>query len=232
MGRVIYPEKVSSFVAMQIIPSKKIAKSLLEIGAFKINLKELYTWTSGIKSPIYCDNRIINSKVGVRNEVINEFSDTVASNFLANTDSIAGVATGGMTYGVLIANRLSLPFVYVRAERKEHGLKKVVEGYFNRGDRVVVIEDHISTGKSSIQAVDHLREEGLEVVCLLSIMTYGFKSAEQAFKDKNIPFGSICNLDTVLDVAREEGSISKEDVDTILAFRDSPKTWGPNKSVR
>jgi orotate phosphoribosyltransferase len=214
---------------MQIIPSKAIAKHLLAIGAVKINLKELFTWTSGIKSPIYCDNRIINSKVDVRNAVTNEFSDVIATRFLDKTDLIAGVATGGMTYGVLIANKLNLPFVYVRSERKEHGLKKVVEGYFEQGDRVVLIEDHISTGKSSIQAVEHLREEGLEVICLLSIMTYGFKGAAQAFNDKNIPFASICDLDTVLEVALEQGSLSKQDVNTILEFRESPKTWGPNK---
>jgi orotate phosphoribosyltransferase len=215
---------------MKIIPSKKIARSLLEIGAVKINMKDLFTWTSGIKSPIYCDNRIINSKVKVRDEVINEFSNTVTSKLLPNTDIIAGVATGGMTYGVLIASRLDLPFIYVRSERKEHGLKKAVEGFFNRGDRVVLIEDHISTGKSSIQAVEHLREEGLEVICLLSIMTYGFQAAAQAFTDKNIPFASICDLDTVLEVALEDGTLDKKDVDTILEFRESPKTWGPNKA--
>ena len=215
---------------MKIVPSKGIAKSLLEIGAFKINLKELFTWTSGIKSPIYCDNRIINSKVGVRDAVISEFSSAISLRFLSNTDIIAGVATGGMTYGVLIASRLNLPFIYVRAERKEHGLKKVVEGHFDARDKVVLIEDHISTGKSSIQAVEHLREEGLEVICLLSIMTYGFKDAEKAFKDKNIPFASICDLDTILEVALEEGSLSRQDVNAILEFRESPKTWGPNKS--
>jgi len=202
----------------------------LEIGAVKIDMKDLFTWTSGIRSPIYCDNRIINSKVKVRDEVINEFSNTVASKFLPNLDIIAGVATGGMTYGVLIASRLDLPFIYVRSERKEHGLKKAVEGFFNRGDRVVLIEDHISTGKSSIQAVEWLREEGLQVICLLSIMTYGFPAAAQAFNDKNIPFASICDLDTVLEVALEDGTLDKKEVDAILEFRESPKTWGPNKA--
>jgi orotate phosphoribosyltransferase len=214
---------------MQITPSKTIAKHLLAIGAVQINLKDLFTWTSGIKSPIYCDNRIINSKVDVRNAVTNEFSDVIATRFLPNTDLIAGVATGGMTYGVLIANKLNMPFVYVRSERKEHGLKKVVEGYFQKGDKVVLIEDHISTGISSIRAVDHLREEGLEVLSLLSIMTYGFKGAAQAFNEKNIPFASICDLDTVLEVALEQGSLNRQEVNTVLEFRESPKTWGPNK---
>src|ERR1700761_9564886 len=174
--------------SMKIIPSKKIAKYLLDIEAVKINLKDLFTWTSGIKSPIYCDNRIIKSKAEVRNAVTDEFSEVISPRFLNDIDSIAGVATGGMTYGVLIANKLNLPFIYVRSERKEHGLKKVVEGYFDQGNKVVLIEDHISTGKSSIQAVEYLREEGLDVICLLSIMTYGFKGADKAFNDKNIPF--------------------------------------------
>ena len=217
---------------LSIEPSKVIAKSLLEIGAVKLNLTDLFTWTSGIKSPIYCDNRVINSKVDVRDAVISEFSNTVALKFGHEIDTIAGVATGGMTYGVLIASRLNLPFIYVRSERKEHGLKKVVEGDYKPGERVVLIEDHISTGKSSIQAVEHLREEGIEVVCLLSIMTYGFKDAEKAFKEKNIQFASICNLDTILDVAKEEGKITEEEAKTIIEFRNSPRTWGPNKEIK
>jgi orotate phosphoribosyltransferase len=215
---------------MKVTPSKTIARSLLEIGAVKLNLDELFTWTSGIKSPIYCDNRIINSKVEVRDSVISEFSNTVATKYGLHPDIIAGVATGGMTYGVLIASRLNLPFIYVRSERKEHGLKKVVEGYYEPGSKVVLIEDHISTGKSSLKAVEHLREEGLEVICLLSIMTYGFKEADKLFSENNVHHASICDLDTILEVAKEEGILNQEQVQTILEFRDSPKTWGPNKS--
>jgi orotate phosphoribosyltransferase len=216
---------------MDITPSKEIARYLLQIGAVKFDLDRLFTWTSGIRSPIYCDNRIINSKVEVRSMVIAEFSDVILKNFIAETDLIAGVATGGIPYGALIADRLRLPFVYVRSERKEHGTKKVVEGYFEPRQRTVLIEDHISTGISSIRAANHLREEGLELLGLISIMTYGFREAENAFRENNIPFGSICNLDTVLEVARETNKLTKEQVNTILEFRESPRTWGPNKDL-
>jgi orotate phosphoribosyltransferase len=214
---------------MKVVHSRLIARHLLDIGAVKFNTDSLFTWTSDIQSPIYCDNRIINSIVPVRDAVVDEFSNTIALNYPTLPAIIAGVATGGMTYGVIVATRLSLPFIYVRPERKEHGLKKVVEGHFERGDKVIVIEDHISTGKSSIKAVEHLREEGLEVLSLLSILTYGFKEADQAFKEKKIEFGSLCTLDIILDVALETGKLTQAQVDTILEFRASPKTWGPNK---
>jgi orotate phosphoribosyltransferase len=215
--------------ALKVVPNKAIAKSLLKIGAVKLNLTDLFTWTSGIKSPIYCDNRIINSIVEVRDAVVDEFTNTIAVKHMNQADIIAGVATGGMTYGAIIATRLNMPFIYVRSERKQHGLKKVVEGYYEKGQKVILIEDHISTGISSIRAVEHLREEGLEVLSLLSIMTYRFKEAEQAFKEKNIPVGSICDLDTILEVAVEDGQITKTDADKIIEFRNSPATWGPNK---
>jgi len=214
-------------VTMTVIPSRKIAKFLLEIGAIKFNIHNPFIWTSGIQSPIYCDNRIINSKVHVRDAVIAELSGIVAKNFLSDKNDIiiAGVVTGGITYGVLIADRLKLPFIYVRAERKEHGLKKIIEGDFNPGAKVVLIEDHISTGISSRRAVESLRAEGAEVVCLLSIMTYGFKTTQEEYKKENIPHASICDLDTVLEVAEEEGILSPDDVKTILRFRESPKDW-------
>ena len=214
-------------VTMSYNPSKAIAKHLLKIQAVQFNVDNPFTWVSGIKSPIYCDNRIINSKVDVRDSVISEFSNIVTENFLRETDIIAGVATGGIPYGVLVADRLKLPFIYVRENRKEHGLKKRIEGEFKAGDRVILIEDHISTGISSVRAIDALREEGLELVCLLSIMTYGFKGAEESFKEKNIKYLSICDLDTILEVAEEQGTLSASNVSDILEFRQSPKTWRP-----
>lgn len=214
---------------MKVVHSRLIAQHLLDIGAVKFNTDNLFKWTSNIESPIYCDNRIINSMVPVRDAVVDEFSNTIALNYSKLPDIIAGVATGGMPYGAIVATRLNLPFIYVRAERKEHGLKKVVEGYFQQGNNVIVIEDHISTGKSSIKAVEHLREEGLEVLGLLSILTYGFTEADKAFKEKKIDFGSLCTLDIILDVALERGKLTQAQVDTILDFRASPKTWGPNK---
>jgi orotate phosphoribosyltransferase len=214
-------------VSINIVPSRQIAKYLLDIGAVKFNVEHPFKWTSGIDSPIYCDNRVINSKVQVRNAVIGEFMKVISNNFADKFDTIAAVATGGMPYGVLIADRLKLPFIYVRSERKEYGMKKVVEGDFQEGDRVILIEDHISTGKSSLKAAQFLKEEKIIVICLLSIMTYGFKEAEDKFKADNVPFGSICNLDIVLEVAKEENMLSAAQVETILQFRESPKTWRP-----
>jgi len=213
----------------RIAPSKKIAHSLLRIGAVKLNVKEPFTWTSGILSPIYCDNRIINSIVDVRDAVVSEFTSIIHDIFLPHTDIVAGVATGGIPYGVITSDRLKLPFIYVRSERKEYGLKKVVEGDYKAGQTVVLIEDHISTGKSSLKAIEFLREEKLELICLLSIMTYGFKDAYELFKKNNVRHASICDLDTILEVAKDEGLLNQEQVQTILEFRESPKTWGPNK---
>lgn len=206
---------------MKISPSKEIANLLLQIGAVKLDVANGFTWTSGIQSPIYCDNRIINSKVDVRSAVINTFSDLILKHYLKDTDIIAGVSTGGIPYGALIADRLKLPFIYVREKRKEHGLKKMVEGHYEPGKRVVLIEDHISTGISSIGAVTALREEGLQLTALLSIMTYRFKEAEEAFKTHSIQYHSLCDLDTILEVAKEQAIISEKEATYILNFRDN-----------
>jgi orotate phosphoribosyltransferase len=184
-----------------------------------------FTWVSGIQSPIYCDNRIINSKVDVRDAVISEFTNIILKNYLPEIDVIAGVATGGIPYGVLIADRLKLPFIYVREKRKEYGLKKIIEGAYSEHDRVILIEDHISTGMSSIKAVQGLREAGLNLTSLMSIMTYGFRDAEAAFRSENIHHESICDLDIILQVAQEESILSEQDAKQILKFRESPTTW-------
>ena len=219
---------VSPINSMKISPSKSIAHQLLEIGAVKLDVNEGFIWTSGIVSPIYCDNRIINSKVDVRSDVISAFSNLVLEHYMKDAQHdvqiIAGVSTGGIPYGSLIADRLKLPFIYVREKRKEHGLKKMVEGYYETGNRVILIEDHISTGVSSIGAVKALREEGLELVALLSIMTYRFKEAEEAFKNEGIEYNSLCDLDTILEVAKEEGKITDAEAAYILKFRDNHTT--------
>jgi len=205
----------------------QIAKFLLEIKAVKFNVKEPFLWTSGIRSPVYCDNRIINSKVEVRNAVVEAFIEIINNKNLNQNDIIGGVATGGVSYGAIIASKLSLPFIYIREERKQHGLMKTVEGAYEKGDRVVVIEDHISTGGSSMKAIKFLKDEDLKVLCLLSIMTYGFKSAAELFRSENVKHESICNLDTVLDVALQQGIITSREIETILQFRESPKEWQP-----
>lgn len=221
---VTLPDELTT---MSFSTSKQIAKYLLDIEAVKFNVQNPFTWVSGIKSPIYCDNRIINSKVTVRDSVIAEFTSIVFNKFLDQTDIIAGVATGGIPYGVLVADRLKLPFIYVREKRKEHGLKKIIEGEFKVGDRVVLIEDHISTGMSSLRAIDAIRDEGLELICLVSIMTYGFKVAEKSFKEKNINHLSICDLDTILEVAQEENILTPDAANEVIRFRESPHNWLP-----
>ncbi len=210
------------------IQDEKIAKFLLEIHAVKFNVKEPFTWASGIKSPIYCDNRIINSNVIVRDAVINAFTDIINRNYLYQTNIIAAVATGGIPYGALVADRLKKPFIYVREERKKHGMMKKIEGEFSKGDKVLLIEDHISTGGSSMKAIEGIREEGMELVCLLSIMTYNFKKAENLFKNENVKHQSLSNLDTLLEVALQQGNISADDVKNILQFRESPAEWMDN----
>ena len=206
----------------------QIANFLLDIEAVKINVKEPFVWTSGIKSPIYTDCRIVNSYVKARNAVIEKFTDLVKRRFLSKTNIIAGVAYGGISFGVLVADRLGLPFIYVREERKKHGLKKHIEGaYESFGNKVVLIEDHISTGGSSMKAINVLREQSLELTCLLSIMTYGFKEADETFHNAGVLHDSLCNLDTILEVALQRGIINSGDADKILQFRASHTNWNP-----
>ncbi|MEO8415238.1 MAG: phosphoribosyltransferase family protein [Ginsengibacter sp.] len=163
-----------------------------------------------------------------RNAVISKFTDLINERFLSQTNIIGGVASGGISYGVLVADRLSLPFIYVREERKKHGLKKQIEGeYENFGNRVVLIEDHISTGGSSMKAINALRDQHLELVCLLSIMTYGFKEADDVFSDANVVHDSLCNLDAILEVASARHIINSQDVDKIIQFRKSHIDWQP-----
>lgn len=204
----------------------EIANYLLDIQAVKINVKNPFTWTSGIISPIYCDCRIVNSYVKERDAVIAKFSDVINEKFMPETNIICGVASGGISYGVLVADRLKLPFIYVRAEKKKHGLKKQIEGSFEQfGKKVVVIEDLISTGGSSIKAINALKDKGLEIVCLLSIMTYGFKEADEAFHEAGIYYDSLCNLDAIIEVATQRNLITSRDIDKVQQFKASPKNW-------
>lgn len=206
--------------------SKQIAHDLLQLGAVQLNVKEPFTWVSGIKAPIYCDNRVVNSDPKIRRRVVDAYVELIKEKF-SDVEVIAGIVTGGLPFGSLIADRLDLPFIYVRQKPKEHGLKKQVEGFYVNGAKVVVIEDHISTGGSSIVAIEALQSEQLQILGLVSIMTYGFDKATKAFSDHNIEQYSLCNLDIVLEVALEEGRINGADKDSILAFRRVPEKWFP-----
>lgn len=209
----------------------EVAESLLQIKAVKFNVDDPFEWTSGIKSPIYCDNRMINSNVEVRDFILGVAVEHVRKNF-PDVEIIAGVSTGGIPLGSLIADRMSLPFIYVRGEAKKYGLKKQVEGYFEDGSKVVLFEDHVSTGGSSRNAVEALRNVGLNVLCLLSVMTYGFQSTNDTFGKENINYQSLCGLDAILETAVKKGILSEKDQLEILEFRKSPTEWFNNRNKR
>lgn len=206
------------------IDSKDVAKELIEIGCIQFNVDHPYTWVSGIKSPIYCDNRKINSYVESRRKILKSFINLIDDKF-SSCDVIAGVATGGIPMGVMIADRLIKPFIYVRQEPKEHGLRKQVEGVFEIGDNVVLIEDHVSTGGSSIKAIAGLREVGLNVQCIISIVTYGFDTSLERFKENNITSYSLTNLDVIIEVAAEMGEITTSQKESIERFKKDPTSW-------
>lgn len=202
----------------------KLAKFLLEIHAVKLNPDQPFTWTSGIQSPIYCDNRMVLSFPEVRNLVKNELAAMKKAHF-PQADLLAGIATGGIAHGALVADLLNMSYCYVRPEPKMYGLKNQIEGRMQPGDKVVLIEDLISTGKSSLQAADAVREAGGELVGLLALFTYGFSDAEQRFKDAGIPFYTISNFATLCEVAVKEGFLPAEKLQPVLEFAKNPQGW-------
>jgi orotate phosphoribosyltransferase len=204
--------------------SAKLAKFLLEIKAVKLSPQEPFTWTSGIKSPIYCDNRMVLSFPEVRDFVGKSLAERIQHAF-PNADRIAGIATAGIAHGVLAADRLKMSYCYVRPDPKKHGLKNQVEGYLEAGDRVVLVEDLISTGKSSLQAAEGVRNEGAEVIGLVALFTYGFESARARFEAEGIPVITLTNFDTLCEVAVAEGYISAEELEHVKRFAESPDTW-------
>jgi len=202
----------------------KVAEFLLQVKAIKLQPNDPFTWASGIKSPIYCDNRVTLSYPSIRTYIRQGYAEAVLD-FFGKPDIIAGVATGGIAQGALVAEELGLPFIYVRSEAKKHGMGNQVEGYWEEGQKVVVIEDLISTGGSSLKAVEALREAGLEVRGLLAIFTYGFALAEKNFRDAKCPYTTLTNYDFLLDHARTTNLISKEDQVSLNEWREDPKAW-------
>ncbi len=205
--------------------SAKLAKFLLEIKAVKLSPRNPFTWTSGIKSPIYCDNRTVLSYPEVRNFVAESLASMVKEHF-PEVDRLAGIATAGIAHGVLAADRLNMSYCYVRPEPKKHGLKNQVEGHMNEGDKVVLIEDLVSTGKSSMQAVEGVRNEGGVVIGVLALFSYGFADAHKRFADEGIPLYTISNLNVLSEVAAKEGFISMEDIEMVQQFAKEPHSWG------
>ncbi len=204
-----------------------IAESLLKIKAVKLSLNPPFTWVSGIKSPIYCDNRLFISYVDERRKVVDAFIEKIKQSGL-DFDLIAGTATSAIPFAAWIAEKLSLPMVYVRAEKKQHGRGKSVEGVLNKGDKVIVIEDLISTGKSSVQVVRNLREEGGEVVGVFSIFSYQFEKADENFKSVGLNYVSLENISSLLEHAVKTGYLTQEDAGIINGFRKDPQNWYSN----
>ncbi|MFO7844722.1 MAG: orotate phosphoribosyltransferase [Bacteroidales bacterium] len=204
---------------------QKIAQSLLQIKAIKIQPANPFTWASGWKSPIYCDNRKTLSYPEVRDFIKESFVQVVTEKF-GKPDYIAGVATGAIAIGALVADALNLPFVYVRPKPKEHGLGNQIEGEISERKKVVVIEDLISTGKSSLNAIEALRNQNIEVLGMVAIFTYGFKIAEDNFKNANIPLATLSNYNQLIQFALKTGYIKESDIETLNQWRDNPEVWG------
>lgn len=205
--------------------AQKTAELLLQINAIKLNPKSPFSWASGWKSPIYCDNRITLSFPIIRNYLREEFSKNIEKEF-GKPDVIAGVATGAIGIGILVAEYMGLPFVYVRPEPKKHGRQNQIEGFLQKGQNVVVVEDLISTGKSSLQAVEALKEAGANVKGMVAIFTYGFQIAEDNFKEQNITLKTLSNYDNLLNQAVTKNYITEEELTTLQDWRKSPDTWG------
>ncbi|MBC9812001.1 orotate phosphoribosyltransferase [Crocinitomicaceae bacterium CZZ-1] len=202
----------------------KVAEFLLQIKAVKLQPKNPFTWASGWKSPIYCDNRVTLSYPNIRTFIRQNYSDLILDHF-GKPDVIAGVATGGIAQGALVAEELGLPFIYVRSSPKGHGMGNQIEGHFEEGQKVIVIEDLISTGGSSLKAVEALREAKLDVKGLVAIFTYGFEVAENNFKEAKCPFVTLTNYDVLLEKALHDTYISKDDVESLKEWKINPSQW-------
>ncbi|WP_276133678.1 orotate phosphoribosyltransferase [Polluticoccus soli] len=204
---------------------KHFAEKLLQIKALQVNLQQPYTWASGWRSPVYCDNRKVLSFPHVRDFVKSELANMVLEHF-PDAEVIAGVATAGIAHGVMAADLLKLPFIYVRSKPKEHGMGNQIEGFMEPGKKVVVIEDLVSTGKSSLQVVDALREAGAEVIGMCALFTYGFPVATEAFEKAMVPLRTISNYGALMEVAEDQKLVQSAQKETLEQWRIDPGTWG------
>jgi orotate phosphoribosyltransferase len=202
----------------------KIAEFLLQIKAIKLQPEQPFTWASGWKSPIYCDNRKTLSYPQIRTFIRQQFVSLINEKF-ATPDVIAGVATGGIAIGALVAQEMGLPFVYIRSEAKKHGLTNMIEGELTSGQNVVVIEDLISTAGSSLKAVEALREKGANVKGMVAIFTYGFDVANEKLKEANCITNSLCDYNTLIEVALKHEYINESDLESLQNWRENPSNW-------
>ncbi|GAA4798821.1 orotate phosphoribosyltransferase [Litoribaculum gwangyangense] len=207
--------------------AKKTAEVLLQVNAIKLSPKEPFTWASGWKSPIYCDNRIILSFPTIRNYIRETMGKHIERQY-GKPDVIAGVATGAIGIGMLVAEYLGLPFIYVRPDAKGHGRKNQIEGFVEGGQNVVVVEDLISTGKSSLNAVKALREAGVNVKGMVAIFTYGFDVAVENFKKENILLHTLSSYENLLEKALETKYITEKELKTLSEWNNNPSEWDVN----
>ncbi len=203
--------------------AENIASSLLKINAIKLSPQQPFTWASGIKSPIYCDNRILLSYPAIRKQIIESMVEQARS--FAVFDVVGGVATAGIAYGALLAHELGMPFVYVRSQAKSHGRQNRIEGELKGGERVLVVEDLISTGGSSLQAVAAIRQQKCEVIGVLAIFSYGFEKAAQAFAAANCPFQTLTNYNILLQQAVQQNYIREDQLEHLAQWRKAPEQW-------
>ncbi|GAA4458295.1 orotate phosphoribosyltransferase [Rurimicrobium arvi] len=203
---------------------KQFAEKLLQIKALQINTQTPFKWASGWNSPVYCDNRKVLSYPFVRDFVKSELANMILEHF-PDADAIAGVATAGIAHGVLAADLMKLPFLYVRSKPKEHGMGNQIEGVLQPGARVVVVEDLISTGKSSLEVVEVLRANGAEVLGMCGLFTYGFPAADEAFAKANLPLHTISNYTALMELAEDLKIVSPEQREKLAEWRTSPSTW-------
>jgi orotate phosphoribosyltransferase len=201
-----------------------IAEKLLQVKAVQLNPTQPYTWASGWKSPIYCDNRKILSFPYVRDFIKSELCNVIFEQFV-DTELLAGVATAGIPWGAMASDQLKLPFIYVRPKPKEHGLGNQIEGECKEGQKVLVIEDLVSTGKSSLQAVDALKAKGLDVVGMVSIFNYGFLQAKEQFEQRKLPYISLTDYPTLIQLALKNGLIGQTESELLEQWRKDPANW-------
>ncbi|MGK7395096.1 MAG: orotate phosphoribosyltransferase [Candidatus Cyclobacteriaceae bacterium M3_2C_046] len=208
--------------------ARKIASMLLEIEAIKFNTKKPFTWASGWKSPIYCDNRLTLSYPEIRSYIKHNFVEVVKE-YYSVANCIAGVATAGIPQGALIADALDLPYIYIRSKPKGHGMENLIEGKADEKFKVILVEDLISTGGSSLAAANAVREAGMEVVGMVAIFTYGFNKAEEHFEKAKIPLVCLSNYSTLLQEALEKDYIKEDQLVLLKSWRVDPERWKPSK---
>ena len=211
-----------------MVLDKKVAEQtvnfLTQINAIKLNTKNPFTWTSGIKSPIYCDNRLVLSYPKIR-EFIADSMTQIIKNKYGSDISIAGVATGAIAVGAMISERLNVPYAYVRPEPKGHGLRNQIEGNIEEKSNVVVIEDLISTGKSSLNAINALKSEGINVMGMLSIFSYNFDFANKKFIDEKVTINSLADYNTLVEVIESNGDLNNDEITRLKKWREDPESW-------